>query len=90
MARIARKLVLSGMDKLSNSLINPLQKIMVLLIAMSGSLILSQYAGSIYADLYNLVFNIRSQGVSARVIQYEFVIERMFSPSMPPGFLLRI
>ncbi|HLO18600.1 MAG TPA: O-antigen ligase family protein [Anaerolineales bacterium] len=65
------------------ALVNPSRKIMfVLLVVGLVGLILSQYASSIYSDLYNLIFNIRSQGVSARVIQYEFVMERMFSPSI--------
>ena len=59
------------------------RKIIFVLLAVGlAGLILSQYASSIYSDLYNLIFNVRSQGVSARVIQYEFVMERMFSPSI--------
>lgn len=66
-----------------SALVSPSRKIIFVLLAVGlVGLILSQYANSIYSDLYNLIFNVRSQGVSARVVQYEFVMERMFSPSI--------
>jgi len=56
--------------------------IILLLIACVLALTLAPFSKSIYTDLHNLVFNIRSQGVEARLIQSEFVFNRMLVPSI--------
>jgi len=59
------------------------RKIFMLLILLClGAIFISQFAGTIYNELYNLIFAIRSQGVNARVTQYQFVVEKMLIPSI--------
>jgi hypothetical protein len=45
-------------------------------------LIFILFSKSIYTTLYNLIFIIRSQGVEARLIQFQYIFSRMLSPSI--------
>ena len=49
-------------------------------------LLIFPFSAAVYTYIYNLIFNIRSQGIDARLIQYQFVYDRMLSPSIHQVF----
>lgn len=53
-----------------------------ILIIGTAALILFFFGQSLYSYTYNLIFNVRSQGVEARLIQYQFIFAQILSPSL--------